>query len=389
MMERNTPAQHRTEQRRRMRLMLLFLVILFCAIFGYKYFAGMMMRKYMAKQSQVVTVSTMKVGFADWQPVIKAAGTLRAVNGVNVTTEVPGIIQAIYFNPGDDVKANTPLIQLNADNDIALLHSAQANAALADITYKRDQQQFKIEGVSKQVVDNDSANLKSLLAQVAQQQAIVDKKTIRAPFSGRLGINLIDIGQYLNPGNAIVMLQTLDPVLADFYVPQQSIGLLKMGQKVVITSDANPGKEFVGEITTINPGVDADTRNVEVEATIPNPNKELVPGIFVTAKVHTGAPQRYVTVPQTVVFFNPYGEIVYVVKDNGKDKTGQPNLSVKQRFVTTGDARGDQITILKGLNGGETIVSSGQLKLKNNSQIAVNNKVVPSDSANPDLPNSH
>jgi membrane fusion protein, multidrug efflux system len=298
-------------------------------------------------------------------------------------------VQKISFTPGADVEAGQVLAQLNADDDIALLHSLQANMELSKITYTRDKAQFKAEGVSKQIVDNDAANLASLTAQVAQQAAIVAKKTIVAPFAGRLGINLINLGQYLNPGDSVTMLQTLDPIYADFYVPQQELGRMKTGQKVIATVDAMPGRQFFGKVTTINPGVDAASRNVLVEATIDNPEKELAPGMFANVEVDTGAPVDYVTVAQTVVFYNPYGDIVYVVTEKGKDKDDKPILIANQRFVKTGETRGEQVAITEGLKDGETVVTSGQLKLKNGSQIEVNNKIVPSDSATPDLTNDH
>ena len=381
--------EKKPEMRRRMRIMLICVAVLFGAIFLYKAFMGMMIKRYMANQSHIVTVSTMKVVTTPWQPRLIAAASLRAIQGVNVTTELAGMVQTIYFTPGAQVKAGTVLVQLNADSDIASLHALQANSKLAKITYDRDKSQFKIEGVSKQVVDNDAANLQSLNAQVEQQAAIVQKKTIVAPFTGRLGINLINLGQYVNPGDAVTMLQTIDPIYADFYLPQQNIPQLKLGQNVTITVDALAGQQYTGKVTTINPGVDVSTRNVEVEATIQNPKLDLAPGMFATATVESGAPDPYVTVPQTVVFYNPYGDIVYVVSEKGKDKDGKPILIANQRFVKVGETRGDQVTILDGLKDGETIVSSGQLKLKNGSEIAVNNSVVPPNNPAPALPNSH
>jgi membrane fusion protein (multidrug efflux system) len=375
--------------RKRMRIMLICLIILFGCIFIYKMAMGMLMRHFMATRSQVVTVSTAKVSSSAWQPKISEAGSLRAIHGVNVTTQLAGQVQSIYFTPGADVAAGTVLAQLNADDDIALLHSLEANLALSKITYTRDKAQFKAEGVSKQIVDNDTANVASLTAQVAQQAAIVAKKTIVAPFAGRLGINLINLGQYLNPGDSVTMLQTLDPVYADFNVPQQELGRLKTGQKVTITVDAMPGRQFFGEISTINPGVDVASRNVLVEATIQNTEKELAPGMFVTVQADTGTPEQFVTVPQTVVFYNPYGDVVYVVSEKGKDKDDKPILIANQRFVTVGETRGEQVTITQGLKDGETVVTSGQLKLKNGSEIAVNNKVVPSDNPDPSLTNDH
>jgi membrane fusion protein (multidrug efflux system) len=375
--------------KKRMIIMLICLLILFGGIFGYKIFMAKMIKHFITTQSHVVTVSTGKVTTSSWQPKVTEAGSLRAIHGVNITTQLAGQVQKIYFTPGADVVEGQVLAQLNADDDIALLHSLQANAELSKITYTRDKAQFKAEGVSKQIVDNDAANVASLTAQVAQQAAIVAKKTIVAPFAGRVGINLINLGQYLNPGDAVTMLQTLDPIYADFNVPQQEFSRMKAGQKVVITVDAMPGRKFFGKVTTINPGVDATSRNVLVEATIDNPEKELAPGMFANVEVDTGEPIEYVTVPQTVIFYNPYGDIVYIVTEKDKDKDGKPILIANQRFVKVGETRGEQIAVTEGLKEGETVVTSGQLKLKNGSVIAVNNSVVPPDNAKPDLSNEH
>jgi membrane fusion protein (multidrug efflux system) len=331
----------------------------------------------------------MKVGYSDWQPKLKASGSLRAIRGVSVTTELAGLVTKIMFTPGATVKQGTLLVQLNADAEIGQLQSLQAQAALAQITYKRDQAQYKIHAVSKQTVDSDFENLQSLQGQVAQQAATVAKKTIRAPFTGRLGINNVNPGQYVNVGDKIVTLQTLDPIYADFYMPQQTLAEIKVGQNVALISDTFPKKTFTGKITTIEPTVDPSTRNVEVEATLPNPDYQLTPGMFATVEIITGEPKRFLTVPQSAISFNPYGDIVYVITQQGKDKDGKPMQIANQKFVITGQTRGDQITVLKGLKGGETIVTSGQLKLKNGSQIAVNNSVVPQNSPNPVAPDDH
>lgn len=361
--------------KKRMLVMLIGAIILFGGIAIYKLVMNMMIKHYIASRPMLVTVSTLKVERSDWQPVLKATGSMRAVNGVNVTTELAGMVQSVLFTSGALVNAGDLLVQLNADSDIALLHALQAQAELANITYERDKKQYAVRAISKQVLDTDEQNLKNLRAQVASQIAIVAKKSIRAPFAGRLGISHVDLGQYINPGDMVVTLQTLDPIYADFYLPQQDLPKLHVGQAVTVTSDGLPGKNFEGKITTIDPLVDTSTRNVEVEATIANPTHELVPGMFALVEVKTGAMVSYLTVPQTVVSYNPYGEIVYVVQEKGKDKAGKPILTVQQIFVTTGETRGDQVAIVKGLKEGETVVSSGQLKLKNGSQVAVNNTV--------------
>lgn len=375
--------------KKRMRIMLICLGILFGGIFLYKVFVMIMIHRYFASRQQIVSISTMKVTYESWQQRLTASGSLRAIRGVNVTTELAGLVKIIYFNPGAFVDVGTVLVQLNADSDVALLHSLQAQAGLAKITYERDKAQYAVKAVSKQTLDTDIQNLKSLEAQVAQQSAIVEKKTIRAPFTGRLGISAINPGQYVNPGDKVVTLQTLDPIYADFYMPQQDLALLKLGQPVTVTADTFPGKTFTGKVTTIDPIVDPATRNVQVEATINNPRYELIPGMFASVEVIVGPPQKFLTVPQTAISYNPFGDIIYLVRSQGKDKKGKEILIAKQAFVITGQTRGDQVTVLKGIKEGDTIVTSGQLKLKNGSQVAVNNKIMPTNNPAPNLPNEY
>lgn len=380
-----------TEMKKPMTIMLIGLAILFGAVIIYKGFIAFLEYRYFAsKKNPVYTVSTATVKYQNWQPEVKSVGSLRAIVGVNVTAQLGGMITNIYFKPGTIVKQGTVLVQQNADPDIAQLHALQANAKLALITYNRDKAQYdQAKAVSKQQVDSDYQTLKSDEAQVANQAAIVEKLTIKAPFTGYLGVNNVNPGQFLNPGDAIVTLQSLDPIYVDFYLPQQALSQLRLGEKVHVVSDAYPKDNFTGKITTINPIVDTNTRNVEVEATISNPDFKLLPGMFTDVTVDTNKVQKLLTVPQTAVTFNPYGDIVFLVEDHGKDKKGKDNLTVKQVFVTTGETRGDQITLLKGVKEGNVIVTSGQIKLKNGSRISVNNTVQPSDSIDPSVPNEH
>jgi membrane fusion protein (multidrug efflux system) len=377
--------------KKRMRIMLIGLAILFGGIFLFKAFQNYMVKRFLrANQDPIVTVSTMKVGNASWQPHLNASGSLRAIHGVSVTTQLAGMVQSIYFAPGGVVKKGTVLVQLNSATEIGTLHSLQAQAELAKITYNRDKAQYAAEAISKQQLDSDYQNLQNLNAQVIAQAATVAKKTIIAPFSGRLGVNNINLGQYLNPGDKVTTLQALDPIWADFYLPQQALSQLKLGLTTNVTSDTYPHQTFIGKITTIEPAVDPTTRNVLVEATISNPHYELSPGMFVSVEVKAGAPQTYLTVPQTAVAFNPYGDVVYVVEQQKeRDADGKPILTAKQSFVITGETRGEQVTILKGINYGDTIVTSGQLKLKNGSKIAINNTVVPGDNPAPIAPNEY
>jgi membrane fusion protein (multidrug efflux system) len=377
--------------KKQMIAMLILVGLLFGLIFGWKYYQKQQTLQALKMEPPPVTVSTSKVESSLWQPKLKAVGSLRARVGVNVTTELAGMVETIFFTPGARVTKGQVLVQLNAAAEIGKLHSLQAQVELAKITFARDKAQFAARAVAKQVVDTDEWNLKNLQAQVEEQLATVAKKTIRAPFAGRLGINNINPGQYLNVGDTVTNLQSLDPIYADFYIPQQDLALIKLGQVVNITADTFPNATFSGKISTIQPALDASTRNVLVEATESNPKFTLSPGMFVRVEVDIQTPRKYITVPQTAISFNPYGDIAFIVKDKDKtdkantDKNNPPVYTVEQVFVTVGDTRGNQIAILKGLNAGDVVVTSGQLKLKNGSRIVVNNSVQPDNSPEPKL----
>ena len=361
--------------------MLSIVGLLFGCIFAYKMIKGMIIGHMMASTgAPAVYVSAMDIKYMPWQSQLKSVGSVRAVLGVNVTTELAGMVKAIYFTPGATVKKGDLLAQLNIDPNIAELHALEANAALAAAVYKRDTIQYKIHAVSKATLDSDEANLKSTQAQAAQQVAIIAQKTIRAPFDGRLGISAINPGQYINPGDAITMLQTIDPVYVDFYVPQQALASIKTGQSVSVQVDTFPKTLFSGIVSTIDPALDSSVRNVKVEATIKNPNAQLTPGMFASVTVNTEKPKSYLTLPLNAVTFNPYGEVVYVINENRKNKKSKPYLIAKETFIVTGEKRDNQVMILKGLKEGDKIITSGQLKLKNGSTVIINNTVAPENS---------
>lgn len=368
---------------KRMLIMLIAVGVIFGGIFGYKGVQSTMMNKSSAAGSvPVVTVSATKAVMEEWQPQISAVGSLRAVHGVDVTTEVAGLVQSVNFKSGDNVKAGEVLVQLNADTDIANLHTLTASRDLAQSVYERNKKQFLAEAVSQASLDADEADLKVKQAEVAQQQAQVDKKTIRAPFAGRLGIGSVNPGQYLNPGDKIVTLQALDSVYVDFYLPQQELSRVATGQTVVASFDAVPGQKFTGRISAINSKVNSETRNVQIEAVIANPQHKLLPGMYAVLKIQAGAANRYLTIPRTAITFNPYGETVYVI-ESAKDTDGITVKTVKQIFVTVGSSRGDQVAILKGIKEGDTVVTSGQLKLKNGSRVTINNAAQPLNDPDP------
>jgi membrane fusion protein (multidrug efflux system) len=366
-----------------MAIMLAIVVALFGGLFGFKAFEAGMMKKYMSFQAPPATVTALKAEYQTWQPQLKAVGSLRAVRGVDVSSEISGLVRSLHFRSGEWVDEGQVLVELNADADIAQLHAYQAAADLANTTYERDKKQFEIQAVSQATLDSEAADLRSKRAQVAQQQAIVDKKTIRAPFSGRLGISTVNPGQYVNPGDKIVTLQELNPLYVDFYLPQQELSRIVLGQAVAVTTDTYPGRTFMGKITVVNPKVDPDTRNFQVEATIANPKRELLPGMYATVDVHAGVVQRYLTLPQTAVTYNPYGDTVFVVEEKGTGKDGKPLFAVKQSFVTVGPTRGDQVAMLSGVKEGDLVVTSGQLKLKNGSAVIINNQVQPANEEAP------
>ncbi len=370
---------------KRMVIMLIAVAIVLGGVFGFQAFKASMIKKFMtAMGAPPQTVSAVRAGYSEWQPKIEAVGSLRAVLGADLSLEVAGVVDTITFNSGDDIEQGKLLLKLRAADDVAKLESLKAVAELNEIIYERDQKQFKMQAVSQATLDTDAANLKNAKAQVAQQQAILEKKYLRAPFDGRIGIRVVDLGQYLSAGTPIVTLQALDPIFVDFFVPQQSVDQVQLGQKVDVKIDAFRDQTFTGEISALNPKVDASNRNVEIRATLNNPEHKLLPGMYATVDIATGSPQSYITMPQTAISYNPYGDTVYVVDSRAGDAPGKPpHLIARQTFVTTGPTRGDQVAVLKGIGEGDLIVTAGQIKLHNGSTILIDNTVTPAAEAAP------
>jgi membrane fusion protein (multidrug efflux system) len=327
-------------------------------------------------------VTTATAGFEDWHPEIQIVGSLKPVQGADLSVEVAGIVNEVNFDSGGDIAAGAPLIRLVDADDVAKLHTLEAARDLAQTNYTRDEMQLQRQLISQAAFDVTAANLKSLQAQVAEQQAIVAKKTLRAPFAGHLGIRSVNAGQYISPGTPIVTLQALDPIFIDFSIPQQQLDQIKVGQTLTVKVDAYPQRVFTGKISTIDPKIDPATRNVAVRATLPNADRKLLPGMFATANISTGVAQRYITLPQTAITFNPYGNMVYVVQE-GTDPKGVKGPIARQTVVTTGLTRGDQVAVLSGLKEGDVVVSAGQTKLQNGGLVVVNNAILPSSDPNP------
>jgi membrane fusion protein, multidrug efflux system len=369
---------------KRMVIMLVAVAIVFGGIFGFQLFKAAMIKKFItALGNPPQTVSVTRAGHSEWQTRIEAIGSLRAVKGADLSLELSGVVESISFNSGDDVAEGAQLLKLRTADDVARLESLQAIAALNEITNERDQKQFKMQAVSQATLDTDAANLKNARAQVVQQQAVIDKKILRAPFAGHLGIRAVDLGQYLGPGTVIVTLQALDPIYADFFVPQQAVDQIRLEQTVAVHVDAFKDQTFSGKISAINPKVDTGSRNVQVRATLQNADHKLLPGMYATVEIATGSSQNYVTLPQTAITYNPYGDTVYVVDNKGAGADGKPQLTARQTFITIGPTRGDQVAVLKGVEDGDTVVTAGQIKLHNGSVVLIDNSVTPTADAAP------
>lgn len=387
--ERPTQPEAKTPIRRPRVWLRTALVLLFVALVGgglvafHQFKSGIIRQVVAGIQAQRPTVATAMVTAQPWQAEISASGTLRAAQGADLAAEVGGIVEAVHIDSGADVAKGTILLTLRSAEDAAKLAQLQAAADLAAITYARDKKQLRAQAVSQATVDSDLATLRGDQAQVTAQQALIAQKTVRAPFAGRLGIRQVDVGQYLAAGTSIVTLQALDPIDLDVYVPQSAIGAVRVGQSVSVRTDSADGKTYTGTVTALDAKTDVASRMTQLRIRLRNPDKTLLPGMFATATIGIGKPVERVTVPATAISFNPYGSVVYTVHQDGTDKDGKPNLMVRQQFVTTGDTRGDQVAVLKGLAAGDQVVVAGQLKLRNNIPVLVNNSVRPSDDANP------
>ncbi len=357
-------------------------------IFGWQGIKGKFIKQYMAQAATAPqTVSTTVAKSMSWQARTQAIGSLRAVRGADLALQAAGVVDEIHFESGSDVAAGAVLLKLRPYDDPAKLAQLQAAAVLADQTYKRDQEQFAAQAISQAVLDTDLSNLKSAQAQVAGQQALIEEKTVKAPFAGKLGIRQIDEGQYLAAGTIVVTLQALDPILIDFYVPQQALAHIKVGQVATATVDTYPGEHFSGVISSINSKVDTASRNVQVRASFGNADRRLLPGMYANVEIDNGDATTQITLPQAAIAYNPYGDTVYLVQQNGVDGQGKPKSVVQQRFVQLGATRGDQVAVQSGVAIGDVVVTGGQLKLRNGSPVIVNNTVVPANDIHPTPPN--
>jgi membrane fusion protein (multidrug efflux system) len=329
------------------------------------------------------SVSTFTAREEKWQGTITAIGSVTAVQGVTVTPELAGIIHEIAFESGAVVAKDALLVRLDTSTEEAQLHALEAQEELARLTLARERALRTQNMVPQSELETAEATLKQTQGMADATRAIIQKKTIRAPFGGRLGIRLVNLGQYLDTGKPIVSLQLLTPVYADFSLPQQELARLQTGMRVRVTTDAYPGRQFEGTLTAINPDLDAQTRSVGLQATFENKEQLLRPGMFARVEVLLPEEQPVLVIPATSVLSAPYGDSVYVIESKPGKDNGKPELAVRQQFIRTGRAQGDFVSVESGLKPGERIVSAGIFKLRNGMSVIENNELSPKNELAP------
>jgi membrane fusion protein (multidrug efflux system) len=312
-----------------------------------------------------------------WQGSLTAIGSIVAVQGVTITPEIPGIISAIDFESGAVVAKGDLLVRLDTSLEEAQLRALEAQEELAKLNLTRERTLRSQNMVSQAELDAAEATLKQTQGTADATRATIQKKTIRAPFAGRLGIRLVNLGQYIHAGKPIVSLQSLTPVYADFSLPQQELARLKAGMTVRVTTDTYPGRKFDGKLTAINPDLDQSTRSVGLQATLDNPDQLLRPGMFARVEVLLPEEQPALVITATAVMSAPYGDSVFVIESKPAKEKGKTHLVVRQQFVRTGQARGDFVSVESGLKAGERVASAGLFKLRNGMAVIENNDLAP------------
>lgn len=355
---------------KRLVLVILLLALIFGGIFGWKYWQ---MQRTQALQSQPAppaTVSSAPVMTMHWQPTLSAVGSLVAVNGIDVTTEVAGKIEEIRFKSGERVAKGEVLVSLDSTVDLADLEGLKADMRLAQLQLKRTSELLPKRAVSQSTYDEAKARYESAQAHVASQKALISKKIIRAPFAGLLGIREVDVGQYLSPGDKIVQIQQLTPIFVDYALPERHFDELKVGQTVQVALSAYPGESFAGQITAVDAAVNPATRSIHARATLKNPDGRLRPGMFAEVTTAQGKPRQVLTIPRTAVSYNPYGDFVFLITEG---KSGQ---KIAQRIqIATGAIQHGRVEIVKGLKVDQQVVQAGQQKLRNGQPIRIDNSI--------------
>jgi membrane fusion protein, multidrug efflux system len=344
-------------------------------------FKPQMIKGFLAKQvPPPATITAEAAQSREWIERLPAIGTLIASQGVDVASQVSGIVTALGFESGQDVPKGDKLVQLDINVELADLESAEATLREADVAYKRQADLMRKSVTSEANVDTALAKRDTAAAAVTRIKALIAQKSILAPFAGRLGIRKVELGQYVSPGLALVTLQALDPIWVDFPMPEQNIGKLRVGQTIELTVDTFPGKVFKGQVASLDARVSQETRTLLVRGTLPNPERKLLPGMFANVAVLAGKPTTVVTVPRTAVTYSLYGDAVYVVQpEAAKEGEAEPKAAaekvfvVERRFVRPGQVRGDLVAISTGLKVGEQVATTGQLKLNNGSHVKIDN----------------
>ncbi len=354
------------------------LLLVFGGIFTWNGIRAYFMKQYFAHaEPPAATVSTTKVQQATWQAKLTSVGSLSASDGIDIKPEVSGVITALPFHSGQTVAQGDLLVKMDDRLEQAQLLHDQATQKLAKINFERYQDLYKKHAEAKSKMDEAQAQLQQANAAVAKTQVLIAQKNIRAPFAGQVGIKLADAWQFIAAGTPIVTLQAIDPLSVKFYLPEQYLKLLAVGQKVAVKVTPFPEQEFIGEVTAINAKVDADTHNILVEAALSNKDKRLLPGLFAEVSLYLSEQKQVLLIPEAAIDFSLFGDSVYVIKQTGDDKEDKPVLTAERRFVIIGEKKEGMVIISKGLKLGEEVVTSGQLKLMDKAKVNINNSVQP------------
>ncbi len=329
------------------------------------------------------TVSSVTVKEENWAPVLSAVGSISAVQGAVVSAELGGVVSQVAFENGSTAKKGDLLVHLDASAEEAQLRTAEADLNLARADLERSRELVGRKVISKAEIDAAESKFKQKEGSVDQMRSMIAKKTVRAPFDGQLGIRQVNVGQMINAGQQVVPLTSLDPVFADFALPQQHLGQLTPGLDVHVTTDALPGRVFNGKLTAINSMVDSSTRNITLQATLENPDHALRPGMFAKAEVTLPEKHKTLVVPGSAISYAPFGDSVFVIDKKKDEKTGKESQVIRQQFVRVGEARGDFVAITQGLKTGEMVVSTGVFKLRNGMAVTINNDLAPKPQINP------
>jgi membrane fusion protein (multidrug efflux system) len=365
-------------------ILMLALMVAFIATLAFVKFKQFqaMAAQFAAMQPPPEAVTTIVAQRDEWPATLSAIGTVAAVQGVTVSADLPGIVGRINFDSGRPVNQGDVLVLLDTRQEQAQLAAAEAQLELSRLTFERMKGLVEHDAVSRAEFDTAAAGQKQAEARIREIRATIERKTIRAPFSGILGIRAVNLGQYLNGGDPVVPLQSLNPIYVNFGIPQQDAGQIHLGRNVQITATDLGNLAFNGRISALDSVVDQTTRNVTVQATLANPGSKLRPGMFVQTSVALGASRSVITLPGTSISYAPYGDSVFVVSDL-KDPNGKIYRGVRQQVVKLGGSRGDQVAVLSGINPGDEVVTSGVFKLRNGVAVQINNKVKPANSRAP------